>query len=87
MKYRRKAQVVEAMQWDGTVSGAYELHEFTNYSDGIQINDDGTVRLLNRERTDVRAVAEHGDWIIRGVQGGYFRMPARIFAATYEVAE
>ncbi|MGW7350964.1 hypothetical protein [Streptomyces sp. NPDC054784] len=96
-RYRKKPIEIDAMQWDGTASGATPIIDWILSSDST-----ATYRCSNPERC-----AEHdgdtphsivirtlegdmsatvGDWIIRGVQGEFYPCKPDIFAATYEPA-
>lgn len=59
MKYRRKAQVIEAVQFDGTVEHAKRLGIPSNYSHATLKTE---FAFLHKERRMV-FVAEKGDWV------------------------
>ena len=90
MKFRKKPVVIDAVQWDGTLSGlraieaalptlnttALSSHEGRNEARGWRI---GTLEG-GHEVTP-------GDWIITGVKGEHYPCKPDIFTATYEQVE
>ncbi len=89
MKFRKKPVVIDAIQWDGTLSGvraieaalptlqtlALTSHEERNMASGWRI---GTLEG-GHEVTP-------GDWIITGIKGEHYPCKPDIFAATYDPA-
>jgi hypothetical protein len=86
-KFRKKPVVIEARQWlDGngfqivswinTEGGSAELHSLSRPPSYISIETlEGAMR------------ANHGDWIIKGVQGEFYPCKPDIFEATYEAVQ
>lgn len=80
-KYRKKPVVIEAIQWDGTLStfaGISLLDKRIR-----KTNDDGSITIPTLEGN---MKADEGDWIIKGVKGEIYPCKPDIFAATYEPA-
>ena len=81
MKFRKKPVVIEAFQWkDKPVfpEGFEELHPIA------LINDEHKLEIKTLEGT---MTADDGDWIIKGVKGGFYPCKPDIFEATYEKVE
>jgi hypothetical protein len=88
MKFKKKAVVIEAVQWTG--ENVSEILEFTNHMD---------IRLQNHEVDGVERAdlfintlkgtmhASEGDWVIKGVHGEFYPCKPDIFEETYEPAE
>lgn len=88
-KFRQKPVVIEAMQWDGTRTAAYEVMAWAHYGLPAAANsivglNDGwlSIRTLEGDMS-----ASIGDWIIKGVNGEFYPCKPDIFAKTYEEAE
>lgn len=88
MKFRKKPVVIEAVQFDGTPSGAVDLFQ------EFEIPNARFVPSSNLQNGELFIptlegvmMAAAGDWIIRGVKGEYYPCKPDIFAATYEPAE
>lgn len=77
-KYRKKPVVIEAMQLTHDTQ-----HEVSAWSDGEVLNI-GRDPLLSISTLEGVRAANHGDWIIKGVQGEFYPCKPDIFAATYE---
>jgi hypothetical protein len=95
MKFRKKAVVIDAIQWTGD-----NLEEVYNWRKGFPDNEKWTVwtpspesksSLIIPTLEDVRGTAGHeaspGDWIIRGVKGEFYPCKPDIFDLTYDRAE
>jgi len=92
-RFRKKPVVIEAVQFDGTVSSEDAICQWA----GAEVRDDGTSRqriqranqfgplLIHTLAGDV--LAQKGDWIIRGVKGEFYPVKPDIFEATYEPAD
>ena len=95
-RYRKKPVEIEAMQWDGTATGATPIIDWV-------LGHGGTARFscsqpecgpYKPEKPHTIAIdtlegamhASPGDWIIRGVAGEFYPCKPDIFAATYEPA-
>ena len=92
-KYRKRPVEIEAMQWDGTASGATPIINWI-------LNGGGTASYWAPGEWDAEApkaayistlegsmLASPTDWIIRGVAGEFYPCRADIFTATYEAVE
>ena len=90
MKYRKKPVVIDAIQWDGTLSGwrkiesafpkmrttSIRYHEVRNEASGIRLTTlEGSYGVSD------------GDYIIRGVKGEFYPCKPDIFEMTYEAIE
>ena len=74
-KYVKKPIEVEAVQWTG--DNAKEIQEFMN------IEDLAIATIIIKWIVD----GEIGDYIIKGVNGGFYSCKPDIFKKTYEVEE
>jgi len=84
MKFRKKPVVIEAIKIDITVTGRSELKQWLleNVGDRAAIlRQDGSV-LIRTLEGDMKG--NHGDWIIKGVQGEIYPCKDEIFTMTYE---
>lgn len=88
MRYRKKPVEVEAVQFKGSSTQVYAIH---NWMAGLDYVEPGittcdmrtmTIRTLEGDMT-----ANPGDYIIKGVQGEFYPCKPDIFEQTYEVAE
>ena len=79
MKFRKKPVVIEAIQFDGTLSSleAFAIPEVS------QEFGSRTAQIYTLEGV---MTAEPGDWIICGVKGEFYPCKPDIFEATYEPA-
>lgn len=92
-KYRPNV-VIEAMQWDGSPSGAAEIVDWV-YSEGGECQfyapgewDDGETEgtYICLETPNSAKMACPTWWVIKGVTGNFFACNAEKFAADYELA-
>jgi hypothetical protein len=86
MKYRKKAIVIDAVEWDGTLLQATRTIEWVLAGGGtarlVEWTDD--TWALHIDTLEGVMSARPGDWIIRGVAGEFYPCKPAIFAATYE---
>lgn len=86
-KYRKKPVVIEALQFDGTETSAYDLIDWIDQdaagNDAVYDPYDNSVGIKTLE--GVMSVLP-GDYVIRGVQGEFYPVKPEIFTATYEEA-
>ena len=75
-KYRKKPIVIEAMQYNGSIKEAFDLHEFC--PDAFITPKEVIISTLEGDMT-----AAMGDWIITGVEGEFDQCNSSIFEATY----
>ncbi len=87
MKYRQKPVVIEARKFDSTDS-IEELREWCggNILKGYPFSVSENRSILI-ETLEGNMKAELGDYIIKGVQGGFYPCKPDIFEATYEPVE
>lgn len=79
-KYRKRPVVIEAMQWDGSASGATPIIDWILAGNGTaSCAASFQIRTLEGTMT-----ASPGDYIIRGVQGEFYPCQPAIFEVTYE---
>lgn len=81
-KYRKKPIVVEAIQWDGKTTSAFDMYHQWNKGWTHDVNK-GELYIATLEGV---MTASKGDWIIRGVNGEFYPCKPDIFEATYEKA-
>ena len=81
MKFRKKSVVIEAVQWTG--GNFTKVFEFCK----------SITRTKNRQNNLIiftlkgGMVASIGDYIIKGVKGGFYPCKLDIFKATYEAVK
>jgi len=87
-KYRRKPEVVEAIQWKwGNWS---DICNFVSVPDVLYVPEGEEAKLFPelRIRTlEGEYIVSYGDWIIKGVAGEFYPCRSDIFEATYEKVE
>ena len=78
--WRKKPVTVEAMRYHGNID---DVAAWIEAGGGTPIKGgDGTLFV---DTLEGRMRADHGDWIIRGVQGEFYPCKSDIFFATYEL--
>jgi hypothetical protein len=85
-KYRKKPVVIEAIQFHGSSTAAYDIQQWIAGGDppkpgGMHTADVVTLKIETLEGT---MKAQPGDYIIKGVQGEFYPCKPDIFEATYE---
>lgn len=90
--FRKKPVVIEALQWDGSPSGANQIGQWSDKNVSIRIlgtTADGKALNVGMFVETLEGVmrAESGDWIIKGVKGEFYPCKPDIFEASYEAAE
>ncbi len=83
MKFRKKPVVIEAVQYDGTDYGYYQVCAF---APGVYLEPCGE-RRFKVPTLEGEHVASPGDWIIRGIKGELYPIKDEIFGLTYEAVE
>lgn len=94
-RYRKLPVEIDAIQWDGTATGATSIIDWildsgstANYvcsnPDRCSENDGDTPHSISIRTLEGDMRAELGDWIIKGVQGEFYPCKPDIFAATHE---
>ena len=80
-KYRKKPVVIEAIQWKG--DNMYEIITFSEGSDDFGFHED----KCSIDTLEGTMTANPSDWIIKGVNGGFYPCKPDIFEKTYEKVE
>ena len=89
MKFRKKPVVIEA--WEVPHDKDDNTKEIPTWLIGAMAS--GTLELIAADgktyinTLEGRMLANHGDWIIKGVKGELYPCKPDIFAATYEPVE
>jgi hypothetical protein len=94
-RYRKRPVEIEAVQWDGTASGATPIIEWVARQGGTVTyvcsgrdrcaeNEGDAPHWLEIRTLEGVMAASLDDWIIRGVEGEFYPCKPRIFEATYE---
>ena len=85
-KYRKKAVVIEAIQFVDTAECAIAINEFMRMDTRIDYADpeNPVVKIETQEGTMAASV---GDYIIKGVNGEFYPCKPDIFEKTYVAAE
>ena len=78
-KYKKRSVEVEALQWTG--DNLEELKGFV----GDALGTDGENPIIHT--LDGNRVVSRNDYIINGVQGGFYPCPPEIFRSIYEAQE
>ena len=90
MKYRKKPVVIDATQWDGTLTGVRSIEAIYPQMVTLAITyheKDNTVSWWKIGTLEGSHVVSPNDWIILGIKGEYYPCKPDIFEATYESAE
>ena len=83
--FRKKAIVIEAVQFDGTLSGALSVFDpFAIPGGKFVLDRDLRTGTLSIPTSEGDHTAPAGDWIIKGVKGEFYPCKPDIFDATYE---
>lgn len=82
-RFRKRPVVIEAMQFLGDFDAVDQfVAPFQQASGVLAISFQSDALVIHTLEGDM--VANHGDWIIRGVKGEFYPCKPDIFAATYE---
>ncbi len=92
-RYTKRPVTIEAIQWDGTASGATPIidwiinhdHSAEYWAPG-EWDHETNAAYINITTLEGNMIASRGDWIIRGVQGEFYPCKSDIFDATYQPA-
>lgn len=80
--YRKKPIVIEARQWDGSITGASHIIDWLLANDRTaRYHDEGFLKI---DTLEGMMTGEPGDWIIKGVKGEFYPCKDEIFQTTYE---
>ena len=91
-KFKKKPVEIEAMQWDGTLSSANEIMEWSSTNMGPRVVYNSYTNTkpephLNILTMEGVMVARKNDWIIRGIHGEVYPCNPDIFEKTYAPSE
>lgn len=91
-KFKKKPVEIEAMQWDGTLSSANEIMEWSSTNMGPRVVYNSFTNTkpephLNIFTMEGIMVASKNDWIIRGIHGEIYPCNPDIFEKTYAPSE
>lgn len=91
MKYRKKAVVIEAIQWTGNTT---EIKEFCGNNCSYNVDDSAwkAGKGIPHEELVIHTLegdmkASRNDYIIKGINGEFYPCKPGIFKKTYELAE
>lgn len=91
MKYRKKAVVIEAIQWTGNTT---EIKEFCGNNCSYNVDDSAwkVGKGIPHEELVIHTLegdmkARRNDYIIKGINGEFYPCKPDIFEKTYELAE
>ena len=84
MRFRKKPVVIEAFKWSARVNWQVPDWYDKAVCEGRLRTIDGHLEI---DTIDATAIAEDGDWVIRGTAGELYPCKPDIFAATYENAD
>lgn len=88
MKFRKKAHVVEAFKWEGSLMALQKWLNATGYGESSCVVSPEPIRAreiyMNNpvQKTSSRACI--GDYIVRGIRGCYYAVQADLFLELYE---
>ncbi|CED90608.1 hypothetical protein [Actinomyces succiniciruminis] len=82
-RYVKRPVVVEAIQYDGSLTNALDILDWIGDATSAERSRDGdlVIHTLEGDMT-----ADWGDYVIRGVQGEFYPCKPSVFEATYEPA-
>jgi hypothetical protein len=82
MKYRKKAVVIDAVQWNGNMQDVIDCHNTKFPIYGQPFN-----RALRIKTLEGDHACALGDYIIKGVKGEFYPCKPDIFELTYELVK
>ena len=92
-RFTKRPITIEAIQWDGTPSGATPIIDWIlnhDHSAGYwapgEWDHETNAAYIRITTLEGNMIASRGDWIIRGVQGEFYPCKPDIFAQTYQTA-
>lgn len=91
-KFKKKPLEIEAMQWDGTITSANEIMEWSRTSMGPRIVHNSYTNTIHEPHLNIFTmegvmVARKHDWVIRGIHGEIYPCKPDIFEKTYALSE
>ena len=92
-RFTKRPVTIEAIQWDGTQSGATPIidwildhdHSADYWAPG-EWDHETNAAYINITTLEGNMIASRDDWIIRGVQGEFYPCKPDIFEVTYQPA-
>lgn len=90
MRFRKKPVVIDATQWDGTLSGVRFIQSIYPRMETLAITyheESNTVSWWKIGTLEGDLIVSPNDWIICGVKGEYYPCKPDIFEATYEAED
>lgn len=87
MKYRKKAVLVEAMWYDGSMASFDEIWDWMGGDSGQNQGFKGKSdrpQCFDIKTLEGKMTAHPGDWIIKGVAGEFYPCRRDIFESTYD---
>jgi hypothetical protein len=85
-KFRKKPVEVEARQW-AEGNGFQIVSWVVGHGGRAKLAEHIEPTVIAIDTLEGTMTAQHGDWIIRGVQGEFYPCKPDIFTATYEAVE
>ena len=88
MKCRKKPVVIEAVEWKGGNKSAIEIQCFIKDGTWEWIcGETGTELYIPALEGKMKIKVNVGDFIIKGINGGFYPCKLDVFWKTYEVVE
>jgi len=90
MKYRKKPVIIDAIKWDGTITGMDNIKSvFAEIHDAIVScnRETGTMFHWHIRTLEGKHIVSKGDFIIKGVNGEFYTCKPDIFEKTYEAVQ
>lgn len=79
-KYKRKKEIVDAIQWNGTEKSS---HEILRFCDVATWNTSVNIMMIDTLEGTMEVREE--DWIIKGIKGEFYPCKPDIFKETYDL--
>jgi hypothetical protein len=89
-KYRKKAVVIDAIQWDGTEKMADKLINSAGINGAMYVAGDHVYNIspeIAIPTLECVMSASPGDWIVKGIAGEFYPVKPDIFKATYDLED
>jgi hypothetical protein len=84
-KYKKLPVEIEAIQFDGSISNAAALEEWSDRD--VKVNIQASPPTLLIKTLENPMEGRLGDMIIKGVKGEFYACKPDVFAMTYEEAD
>jgi len=82
-RFVNKPVEVEAIQWDGSITSADEIEAWSGGNTSAQLLPLMNAFVLVVQTKEGEMTATSGDWIIRGIKGGYYPCKSDMFETTF----